>query len=69
MNSNGKITAPVNFKADVATVLGTSNTTESALCTNANINMWAKYKPVVLNSVAPDRNSEWWKSTDGNCGI
>lgn len=69
MNSNGKITAPVNFKADVATVLGTSNTTASALCTNDNINMWAKYKPVVLNSVAPDRNSEWWKGINRNCGI
>ena len=46
MNSNGIISSPVNFKADVATVLGTSSTNESALCTSSNINKWSLYKPV-----------------------
>ena len=46
MNSNGIITAPINVRADVATVLGVSNTNLSALCSNPNINKWAKYKPI-----------------------
>ena len=50
MNSNGIITAPINAKADVATVLGVSSTSVTTLCTSPNINKWAKYKPVAINN-------------------
>ena len=43
-HSGGIISAPVSF-ADVNAVLGTSHTDLGALCKDANINKWAKYKP------------------------
>lgn len=52
MNNNGIITSPVNLKSDIATVLGTSDTNLSSLCTNDNINKWARYKPVRYDSVS-----------------
>ena len=51
MNSNGIITAPINAKADVATVLGESDASVSRLCKSNNINMWAKWKPIAYGSV------------------
>lgn len=68
MNNNGVITAPVTT-TDVSTVLQTSSHDVGTLCSMDSINMWAKYKPVDYNSVAPDRDGEWWKGTDGMCGI
>ena len=77
-NSGGIISAPVSF-ADVNSVLGTSHTSLGLLCTDNNINKWAKYKPVVdtiINvSSQMDANKNllssatWWKGTNGNCGI
>ena len=74
-NSNGLITRPVN-QSDVQVVLGISSSIGawSQLCTNANINKWAKYKPVGFNSKAimdqydftAERwkdDSTWWKGT------
>lgn len=52
MNNSGVITSPVNLKSDIATVLGTSDTNLSSLCTNNNINKWARYKPVRYDSVS-----------------
>lgn len=52
MNTNGKITAPVNLIADVSPVLGASSTNLSALCTSDKINKWSKYKPVRHSSTA-----------------
>lgn len=70
-NSGGKITAPVNMRADVRTVLGESVNTLSGLCTSTKINPWAKYKPVKYASNAPDRSSSgtWWRANDGLCGF
>ena len=48
--SNTKITAPVSF-SDVQNALGVSITDLGKLCTSGNINMWAKYKPVVYAAI------------------
>lgn len=76
--STGIVTAPVSF-ADVNSVLGTSHTSLGLLCTDNNIKMWAKYKPVVKNLISTidqlDSNKQWkdtatwWKGTNSNCGI
>lgn len=44
-HSNGIITAPVDFLADVAPVLGLNTGDEGELCTSSAINRWAKHKP------------------------
>ena len=70
-HNNGIITPPVSF-GDVNAVLGTSHTTISALCQDANINPMAKYKSVPKTKRdtldewdwAAGRwasNSTWWK--------
>ena len=59
-NSNGLITAPVSF-GDVNTVLGTSYTSLSSLCTSNNINIMSKYKPVPYNG---DNMSQWDSSNN-----
>lgn len=70
-NSGGIISSPVRQIADVKTVLGESVNTLSGLCTSTKINYWAKYKPVRLTAVAPDRSSDWWKgeASHGSCGF
>lgn len=42
--SNGKITAPVN-EHDCQQAIGSNSGDLGTLCTDTNINMWAKYKP------------------------
>lgn len=64
-NATGVITAPVSID-DVKTCLGVSTNDVAALCTNAQINMWAKYKPTSYPSAFSD---EWYKGSDGNYGI
>lgn len=66
-NSNGVITAPIGL-VDVQQVLGESSTDLATLCLSNNINMWAKYKPIVLGTVGHN-DANWWKGTFGNCGI
>lgn len=66
-NNNGIITAPVSMY-DVQQVLGESSTDLATLCLSNNINMWAKYKPVILNTIGHN-DANWWKGTFGNCGI
>lgn len=39
------------------------------LITYGDINPWAKYKPIVNSSLSPHSNSNWWKGSDGNCGL
>ena len=71
-NASGIISSPVNMKADVQYVLtgSTSGSVNlSALCTHANINRWAKYKPVKYASDAPNRSGEWWKAYNNGCGF
>uniref|UniRef100_A0AAU8MFX3 Capsid protein n=1 Tax=Geladintestivirus 3 TaxID=3233135 RepID=A0AAU8MFX3_9CAUD len=59
-NSNGKITAPVSID-DVKTVLGTNSNDIATLCTSSNINMWSRRKPIVFNSLFPNKDGEWYK--------
>lgn len=47
------LSAPVGVPADVPPALGTTDTDWGHLCTHANINMWAKYKPIRCNKIAP----------------
>jgi hypothetical protein len=79
MNSNGIISSPVSID-DVKTVLGENSNDLATLCQSTKINMWAKYKPVILavNSHVSEfdaanndwkTTSTWWKGTDGQCGI
>lgn len=35
----------------------------------ANINMWSKYKPVILNEPITSGIPHWWKAGDGKCGF
>ena len=44
-NSGGVISAPVDVRGDIAAVLGVQSGDLGVLCTNAAVNMWAKYKP------------------------
>ena len=69
--SSGKIVAPVSID-DVRTALGVSSYDLGYLCKNTHgkTNMWAKYKPVIYPSEKINlTNSNWWKSSNGNCGI
>lgn len=65
---------------DVRQVLGNSSTDLGTLCKASQINMWAKYKPVVLALIDTvsqfDRTNNkwkssatWWKGSTGTCGI
>lgn len=53
----------------VGNTLGISTRAVSQLCTSDRINMWSKYKPVRYNANSVDINSDFWKSSNGNCGI
>lgn len=77
-NANGVISAPVTDR-DIRQVLGIGSNDLDAWCKSANINKWAKYKPVRLNSVTTTSqfdktnnvwksDANWWKS-DGMCGF
>lgn len=78
-----QLAAPISF-SKVNTALGTSHTDLGTLVKDANIKMWAKYKPVVWASVNtlgalnsgsttwnPNAasNLQWWKATNGNYGL
>lgn len=63
--SNGKITAPVSID-DVKNCFGLSSNDLGTLIKNANINVWAKYKPTVYPSPFPD---DWYRGRDGNYGL
>lgn len=70
-NDGIKITAPVDPE-DIKYVLGVNSNDYGYLCSNAHgqINWWSKKKPVhILNSLEPDRNSDWWKGTRRTCGL
>lgn len=68
--SAGVISGSVAQLADVKAVLGESVNTLSGLCKSSKINKWAKYKPVVYASNAPDRSgTAWWHGTNRNCSL
>lgn len=62
--------------ADIQTVLGFPRNPVTGkvindiggLITFGDINIYAKYKPVGLNSFS-HLNANWWKGSDGNCGL
>lgn len=75
-NQNGIITWPVNPETDVYRVLGigpTENGYEvNYACSNKHgkINMWSRRKPVhYQNALEPDRTTQWWKGSQGKCGL
>ena len=55
----------------VGNTLGISSRDVGILCTSDNINYFSKYKPVKLQADSIDRNANpnWYKATNGNCGI
>ena len=77
--SNGIITAPVSI-GDVQRAIGSTANDVGRLCVSANINKWAKYKPVrsaVIDTVTGQwsatlnawlSSAHWWKA-DGMCGM
>lgn len=80
-NSGGIISRPVSQR-DIQTVLGISSSVNklSQLCTHANINKWAKYKPIkyAANGIMSQydftnecwkSDSTWWKGSGGTCGF
>lgn len=72
-SSTGIITAPVGIQ-DVQQALGDGRTDLGTLCKSNNINMWAKYKPVVKNMIdtTPQLNSDsgkTWKNINGTGGL
>ena len=81
-NSNGIITWPVGI-ADLQEVLSDGSPYLGRLCRSANINMWAKFKPVIkagkdtMAQLASDLSwktdaqltDPWWQATDHNYGL
>jgi hypothetical protein len=64
-NSGGLITAPVSIQ-DVRQVLGNSSTDLGTLCKASQINMWAKYKPILYPKVGIMTDSDF--ATDMGAG-
>lgn len=75
--SNGVITRPIIVgpsQNDIASALGISSNDPAYLIANGNINPWAKYKPVRLNTLADTGESSteyptYWQAHDGGCGF
>lgn len=67
----GTITAAnIRTRADVKTVLGEKSDNIEVLCTSDKINWASKFKPVhIANTPFPDRDSDWWRGSDNDCGI
>lgn len=53
--------------ADIQAVLGSGRNDIGGLITYGDINPFAKKKPVIYASFSNDAN--WWKATNGNCGL
>lgn len=49
----------------VGQTLGLASTDIGTLCSSSKINKWSKFKPVKYAGI----NSNYWKATDGNCGL
>ena len=54
---------------DINAVLGSSRDDIGGLITYGDINAFSKKKPVVYASLNPYTNTNWWKATNGNCGL
>lgn len=80
--SNGIIYPRVRLQAnngDIELAVGHTSGNLATCISNGSINMWAKYKPVRLNSINTldqwdssaqewRNDSSWWKGDDGKCG-
>lgn len=55
--SNGIVTAPVSV-SDVQSAIGSSSSDLATLCTNSNINKWARYKPIRYAKISAITESE-----------
>ena len=55
--------------ADIKAVLGSSRNDIGGLITYGDINAFSKKKPVIYASLNPYSNTNWWKATNGNCGL
>lgn len=55
--------------ADIQAVLGSSKSDIGGLVTYGNINPFSKKKPVIYASLDPRPDANWWKDTNGNCGL
>lgn len=70
--SNGIISAPVRLRknnGDIELAVGNTSGDLATCIRYGNINMWAKYKPIRLSSKSTLNYPDWWKGTDGKCGI
>lgn len=56
--SNGIITAPVSIY-DVQRAIGASSPDLGTLCKHANINKWARFKPIKASGITPLENRTW----------
>jgi hypothetical protein len=57
---------------EAANLVGVNTNSLIYLASNEHgkINMWSKYKPVKLEAYSIlDKDEDWWKGTDGDCGI
>lgn len=73
--SNGKISAPISVR-EVYDCLGVKPGKSNGydvgyICSNQHhmINMWSKKKPVHIEGALFHTTDDWWKGTDGTCGI
>ena len=65
-SATGKVSEPVGLD-DIQDAIGSTEAGIIALCKSANVNMWAKYKPVLhpsLSLTGKASGSEWWKGDD-----
>lgn len=77
--NNYVITRPVvndTNGGDIQRALGTTSGDLATLCTHANINMFAKYKPTRYatlgdtgESAAAGESPNWWQAYNGLCGL
>ena len=66
--SGKRLKKPITV-AEIGSCIGSSSKDVGTLVLHSNVNMWSRKKPVHISSPAPNRNLEWWKGTENNCGI
>ncbi len=70
---DNRIVGDIDLADDLAVICGLGNTNAGLnyIVQNAHklIDPYAKYKSVPCGVPFPDRDSEWWKGTNGQCGF
>lgn len=64
--SGGIVSKPVTM-TDIAQAVGNASRSLGYLITHGTINKWAKYKPTRFPGTG--HNDNWWKASDGMCGL